>query len=208
MDRVEIKEEAKKIIKTNKWNVWKPILVIAFLSFIISLVTSIMAAITDLDAKLTTSITESVIGFVLLPTTVGLCAYFLKLVRGQKFELNDLKAYYPFFFKIFVLDLLVSIFIALWSILLIIPGIIAAISYEMVYFICVDKEELTAIETIKESKEMMKGYKMDYFIFELSFIGWIILTPFTLGLLLIWLVPYMTIAQALFYEKLKEKSKK
>ena len=96
----------------------------------------------------------------------------------------------------------------LWSLLLIIPGIIAAISYTMVFYLCVDKKDLDALETISESKKMMKGYKMDYFIFKLSFIGWILLIPFTLGLILIWLVPYVVIADALFYDKLQAKYNK
>lgn len=205
MDRVEIKKEARKIIETNKWNVWKPIVAIGLISLIFTLVALIIGTIVDCDKELVASICESVLSFALLPTSVGMCAYYLKLVRGQEFSMDDLKAYYPAFFKLLVLDLLVALFTFLWGILLVIPGIIAAISYSMVYYICVDKEELEALDTIKESKEMMKGYKLDYFILKLSFIGWLLLVPFTFGILAIWLVPYMTIADVVFYEKLKEK---
>ena len=205
MDRVEIKEEAKKLIQTNKWNIWKPFLVVALISFVVSFVVALVANIVGLDVETTTSLAESVVSFVLLPVTVGILAYILKLVRGQEYSLDDMKKYYPFFFKILVIDLLVSIFVFLWSLLLIIPGIIAALGYTMVYYILIDNEELSASEVLAESKSMMKGYKLDYFIFNLSFIGWFLLVPFTLGLLLIWLFPYVTAAEALYYDKLAAK---
>ena len=65
--------------------------------------------------------------------------------------------------------------------------------------------DLGPVESIKKSWEMMKGYKWNYFVFILSFLGWILLTPFTLGLLFIWLIPYMTVAEIIYYERLKEK---
>lgn len=205
MDRVEVKKEARKIIETNKWNVWKPILVVMLISFIVTLIALIIGEICGANREIISSICESVLGFALLPVSVGMYAYYLKLIRGKEFSLEDLKAYYPAFFKFLVLDLLVALFTVLWSLLFIIPGIIAAISYSMVLYICVDKEELEALDTITESKNMMKGYKMDYFIFKLSFIGWLILVPFTFGILAIWLVPYMTIADAVWYDKLAKK---
>ena len=61
---------------------------------------------------------------------------------------------------------------------------------------------------MKESWNLTKGYKMDLFIFGLSFIGWAILAPFSLGLLYIWLMPYMIIATTLLYEELKKKQAK
>ena len=56
---------------------------------------------------------------------------------------------------------------------------------------------------MKASKEMMKGHKWELFVLHLTFIGWIILSPFTLYLLLIWLIPYMRISQVKFYERIK-----
>lgn len=203
MNRVEIKAAAKELSKTNKWNVWKPMIVLGLVEFCVAFIVSLVGVIAKLDQELIVAIAEVVCGIALIPTTVGLMAYYLKLVRGKEFSLSDLKAYYPVFFKIFIMELLVGIFVTLWSMLLIIPGIIAAISYSMVYFICVDKEKLSAMETIKESKRLMNGYKLDYFVFNLSFIGWILLIPLTLGIAAIWVVPYITIADTMYYDKLK-----
>lgn len=204
MNIKEIKGQAKGMINGNKWNIFKPAFVLAGISIIIALIVGIFAGAVDGDIELATSLIDLVLGIALIPVTVGLYAYYLKLVRGQEFSLNDLKAYYPDFLKILLLEVLVGVFTFLWSLLLVIPGIIAAISYSLVYYICVDYPQLEAVDTISKSKQMMKGYKMDYFIFKLSFIGWLFLVPFTFGLLLIWLIPYMTIADCLFYEKVKE----
>ena len=205
MNRVEIKEKAKEMIKGNLWPLWKPVLVITLISFIVSFITIIIAVACGANTELVTSIISAILEFALLPTSVGICAYYLKFVRGEELSLEVLKKYYPFFVKIFLIDLLVFIFTFLWSLLFIIPGIIAAIGYTMVYFIAVDKEELTAMDTIKESKKIMQGHKLDYFVLQLSFLGWILLIPFTLGILAIWVVPYMTVSQVLFYEEIRNK---
>ena len=91
MDRVEIKAEAREIIKTNKWNIWKPLLVVALITFVVSFIAGIIAGICNADIQLTASITESIISFILLPVTVGIYAYYLNLLRGKEFSLNDLK---------------------------------------------------------------------------------------------------------------------
>lgn len=206
MSRVEIKEKAKEMIKGNLWPLWKPSLVIAAVTFIIAFVAGIIVGISGADAELIGDIVGSIVGIALLPTEVGICAYYLKFVRGEEFNLDLLKKYYPFFVKLLILDLLVFVFTFLWTLLFIIPGIIAAISYSMVFFIAVDKEDLTAKETITESKRIMQGHKLDFFILQLSFIGWILLACLTFGILLIWLIPYMTVAEVLFYEDVRKKA--
>lgn len=99
--------------------------------------------------------------------------------------------------------LLMDLFIFLWSLLLIIPGIIKAYSYAMTPYILVDEPELSANQAIEKSMAMMKGHKFDLFYLHLSFIGWIILSIITCGIGLLWLLPYMYVAQAAFYSDLK-----
>ena len=77
-----------------------------------------------------------------------------------------------------------------------------SIAYTFVTYLVIDTD-VSGSDSLKAGREMMKGYKWDYFVFGLSFIGWILLTPFTLGILLIWLVPYVVIAKAIYYDKLK-----
>ena len=98
---------------------------------------------------------------------------------------------------------LMGVFVFLWSLLFVIPGIIKAFSYAMTPYILEEHPELTANEAIDHSRAMMKGHKFDLFWLYLSFIGWGILCIFTLGIGLLWLVPYMQTAQASFYEDVK-----
>ena len=98
---------------------------------------------------------------------------------------------------------LMVIFILLWTCLLFIPGIIMAFAYAMTPYILVDNPEMKAIDAIRKSRSMMKGHKFDLFFLELSFIGWILLSILTLGIGLLWLVPYMQASIAAFYNDLK-----
>lgn len=88
-------------------------------------------------------------------------------------------------------------------ILLVIPGIILGFAYAMVPYILHDHPELSATETLQMSRMMMKGHKWEFFLLELSFIGWAILCFFTLFIGYLWLAPYIQMTITKFYEKLR-----
>ncbi len=96
------------------------------------------------------------------------------------------------------------LFVYLWSLLFVIPGIIKMLSYAMTNYILVDKPELSANQAINLSKDMMYGHKFDLFYLYLSFIGWFILAFLTLGIGFLWFYPYAQTAQASFYLDVKE----
>lgn len=100
--------------------------------------------------------------------------------------------------------LLKNIFIFLWTLLLVIPGIIKSLSYAMTNYILVDCPELSANQAINLSKDMMYGRKFDLFYLYLSFIGWFLLSIVTLGIAMLWACPYIQTAQASFYRDVKE----
>ncbi|MFD3450137.1 DUF975 family protein [Microbacteriaceae bacterium 4G12] len=102
-------------------------------------------------------------------------------------------------FKSIKLALLTTIYTFLWSLLLVVPGIIKFISYSMAYFIILDHPEYTASEAIKKSQEMMKGHKLDLFMLTLSFIGWFILGLFTFSIGYLWIYPYYMTTVSQFY---------
>ena len=99
--------------------------------------------------------------------------------------------------------LLMSILVFLWSLLLIIPGIIKWFSYAMTPFILEENPELSATEAIHRSRMMMRGHKFDLFYLYLSFIGWFLLCLLTAGIGFLWLAPYVDTALAAFYEDVK-----
>jgi len=140
------------------------------------------------------------------PLVFGVYAYYLHLVRDQRPEIGVMFSGFSLFGKTFLLYLLMVIFTFLWSLLLIIPGIIAAFRYSMAYFILHDNPDIGAMEAIRRSGEMMKGYKGKLFLLYLSFIGWAILAAIPFGIGFLWLLPYIHTTLAAFYENLKEQS--
>lgn len=140
------------------------------------------------------------------PLQYGMTSVFLKIHRGQKTEMSDL-------FTGFNGDvgnkmsagISIYIYTFLWSLLLIVPGIVASYSYSMTYFLMLDNPKLKADEAIKQSKKMMDGHKMELFCLDLSFIGWIILGILTCGVGMLWVSSYMNAAHARFYEAISGK---
>lgn len=106
---------------------------------------------------------------------VGMAVFFIKLFRHQETKIGNVFAGFEYFGKAFTLGLLIEIFVILWSLLFIVPGIIAYMRYSQAYYIMQDRPELSAMDCIRESKRMMVGNKMKYFSMTLSFIGWAVL---------------------------------
>lgn len=136
-----------------------------------------------------------------LPIAFGTTIAFLNLLRGGKFEVSVIFEYFNG--RVFVTMLLKCVYILLWSLLLIIPGIIKNYSYAMTEFLMIDNPEMENNAAIEKSMEMMQGNKMKLFMLDLSFIGWFILCMLTFGLGFILLAPYVETAHAAFYEDLK-----
>ena len=97
-----------------------------------------------------------------------------------------------------------DVFIALWSLLLIIPGIVKAYEYRMIPYLLADDPTMTKDRAFAESRAMMRGNKWRAFVLDLSFLGWHILSVFTLGILeLFYVAPYEFMADAALYESLR-----
>ena len=216
MNRAEIKHLAKEKIRGNKWNLLWPLLVISVISSILTsfvgpkynfdltnvenMETFEIVKITPLESCLT-----FVIGILIAVITAGYLKYVLNFVRTGKFNTDDiLNTVKAKWLDLLIANILVGIIVAVGSILFVIPGIIAALALAMVDFIIIDKD-VKGADSLKASNELMKGHKWEFFVFMLSFIGWYILVPFTLGILLIWLVPYVQVATVLYYDNLKPK---
>lgn len=140
------------------------------------------------------------------PMSLGLAAYFLNLFRHGYSSVEDVFSGFKDFGKSFLLNLFMYIFTFLWSLLLIIPGIIAMMRYSMSFYIMHDNPNLTALEALDRSKEMMEGELGRLFMLWLSFLGWFILGLISLGIGFIWIMPYYNATLTAFYEDLKATS--
>lgn len=133
---------------------------------------------------------------------LGLKRYFLNQYDGQHHEFKDLFSQFSNWGGAFCLRLLTGIYITLWTMLLIIPGIIKTYSYAMAPFIMTEHPEWGANECITHSRQMMDGHKFELFCLEFSFIGWAIACIFTLGIGYPFLNAYTSAARAAFYRNL------
>lgn len=137
------------------------------------------------------------------PLTLGIVTFSLNIVRNTEARFEQLFEGFGNFGKAVAAYLLMLVFVLLWSLLLIIPGIIAAISYSQTFFILADNKDMDAMDVLDKSKEMMYGYKWKYFCLCLRFFGWMLLCILTLGIGFLWLTPYMYISFTHFYEEIK-----
>jgi len=141
------------------------------------------------------------------PMYLGISIFSLKYSRKQETRLENIFDGFQNFGNSLAAYLLIVLFTFLWMLLLIVPGIIASISYSQTFYIMAEEEAISPMDAIDKSKAMMYGYKWKYFLLNLGFIGWILLSILTLGIGLLWLMPYMQISRARFYDLVKQNYK-
>lgn len=138
------------------------------------------------------------------PFALGFAIVSLNIVRGEdNVKVETFFRGFKNFIAAFVLNLLNSIFIFLWSLLFIVPGIIKSFAYSMSFYILRDNPEMSAGDIRRASIAMMQGNKWRLFCLRFSFIGWYLLSLLTLGILFFWVIPYAQTAEAAFYESIK-----
>ncbi len=137
------------------------------------------------------------------PMALGIAIFSINISRNQDARLEQIFQGFNNFNTSLGAYLLMLLFTFLWTLLLIIPGIIAALSYSMTFYILADDNSIGAMEAIDKSKKMMDGYKWKYFCLGLRFIGWSLLCILTLGIGFLWLLPYMQVSMVKFYDDIK-----
>lgn len=189
IDRIALKDMAKEQIRDNVG--------ILFVILLIALGISTVAALIPVFGWFAS-------GWIAEPAfALSLVMIYLDLAKGTKPEISRVfDGFYDLWSSIKV-SFFVGIFTLLWSLLLIVPGIIKAYSYSMAYYILAENKGMPALEAIRRSQEMMEGHKMDLFVLSLSFIGWNLLGAITFGIAYIWVAPYMMATVTNFYNAIK-----
>lgn len=225
-DHYRIKSNAKLFYKNNMGNSILSVLIVLGVSFGASQVMSIFLAVIGLmlglgfgaaagfDAGLTAGTliyyvlsygTGIVLGLAMYPLTIGLNGWYTKSIY-RKTSFGEMFTPYklPHLWSNIGTGLLMTVFIYLWTLLFIIPGIIKAYSYSQAFYIKAENPNIPASRAIELSKIMMNGHKWDIFYLHLSFIGWNILSLFTFGILsIVYVLPYQNAAAAFAYEEIK-----
>jgi uncharacterized membrane protein len=137
------------------------------------------------------------------PMSIGLALFMLSVSRKQPAALQQIFDGFQKFGVGVIAYLLMASFVLLWALLLIVPGIIAALSYALTYFIIVDDASIRPLQAITKSKEMMQGNKWKLFCLCLRFFGWGLLAILTCGIGFFWLIPYVMVTLAKFYDEIK-----
>lgn len=226
LDNKVIKSNARDFIRGRLWMFWSVLLVVGIIE---SLANSLpqwifgdrLSNLSDIIAgnpdNIPKEISSSVFGWyyvlnvlisiVLIPLNIGVAQNVLAWSRGE--DINKWKVLFggfnsaKIFFKQVGVVVLNTILCALWTILLVVPGIIKGLAYSMYPYVLRDEPDLSVWQTLKKSEAIMKGYKGKLFLMYLSFVGWFILGAFTFGILYIWLTPYVMTSTVKFYDDVR-----
>ena len=224
IDRRQMKLDAKEAMRIHKPSVYLVAIVYLLISLVLDWLTrklefpgvsvqELWSAYGDLEAVkriyLTVSENHSTFGS-LLSTVIqimdlmlagGFTFFCLNVARRLEAGFGTLFDMFGWFFRYLWLNILMAIFIFLWSLLLVIPGIIAAYRYSMAPYIFFDNPEMGAMDCIRASKAMTHGYKGKLFGLDLSFIGWYLLS--IIPLVRIYTTPYISTTKANYYRALR-----
>jgi len=214
--RADLKQKARQVLKGHYWQ-----------AFIVSLIIIIIGGshnrgeIGSSRGAETTNLINIDFQFALFIGLVILILLFLRMLIGYALEVGGRKYFIRLsqgdsnlsnlgfgfrkkrYFNIFITMFLRSIYLFLWTLLFIIPGIIKFYAYRMVPYILADNPEMKPGEAIKLSQKMTKGEKLDIFILDLSFLGWFILGALALGIGILFVQPYYDATNAELYLNLK-----
>lgn len=192
MIRAELKNTAKDKIKGNIGMFFLCMLIVIALSTVLGLLGPIGGLV---DSFL-----------VLPPLILGFTKLALGMIHGEKVTVSKLFHGFNDFGRAALLNLFMSIFIFLWSLLLIIPGIIKSLSYSMSFYILAENPDMEPMDAINESKRIMDGHKWELFVLMLSFILWDLLSGITCGIAYIYVAPYKSVTFAEYYYYVKSES--
>ena len=188
MDRFTLKEMAREQIRGNIG-----ILFVCFL--IVYAITGAVSVIPGVGSVAAIAVAA--------PFEIGLIRIMFNLRDGINPDIRELFNHFDCTAQAILLNILVALFTALWSLLFFIPGVIAALSYSMAPYILAENKNLTAMQALQASKQMMDGHKADLFILYLSFFGWALLTAVTFGIAGIYVYPYVEATTVNFYDRIK-----
>ena len=229
IDRVAVKQNAKEIIRTSKPSLITAGLIFTLLGVLIYFLSlrltgvayddmaGILQASSEgrADAAMQLmarampgpgeSLIDVLLHLALSVVSVGFSIFTLNSIRRNAPDYGNLLDGFGMMPRLLWLLILEALFIMLWSMLFVIPGIIAAYRYSLAVYIMIDHPELSAMDCIRESKRMTQGFKSQLFLLDLSFVLWLLLSslPVIGYAVQVYLTPYMETSKALYYEQIR-----
>ena len=223
LDRVTLKREAKGIVKNARVSAYLFTLLFLVISWLLSGVSDYVSL--DADRAYYLSVASGVdlsflalhralspvlvtfvsviVGLLNVLLDAGYALYHLGIRRREEMSYETLFDGFSFAGKLILLAIVQYIFIFLWSLLFVIPGIIAAYRYRFAIYNLCENPEMGVMEALNMSKAQTNGFKWQLFVLDLSFIGWSLLCGLTLGILYIWVQPYVTQTNIGYFQQIK-----
>lgn len=140
------------------------------------------------------------------PFSLSLINIYVSILAGEKPEFKEAFSGFSNWWATVKVAFFQGLYTFLWSLLFVIPGIVKAFAYSQAMYILSEKPNMSAHDALRESERLMKGNKMRFFFFQLSFIGWWFLVGLTFGLAAIWVIPYYNACLATFYIDIRPSS--
>ena len=135
---------------------------------------------------------------------VGFALFWLVIARQKNSKISQVFSGFKIFWKCFAANFMMIVFILLWTLLLIVPGIMAIFSYSMTFFVIADNHKIGPIDAISQSKKIMYGHRWKLFCLGWRFFWWNLLCLLSLGVGYLWLIPYIGTSFACFYDDIKQ----
>lgn len=227
LDRSVIKERSRQIIRASNPKVLTASLIVLALSVVIGVLSGRLVGISNGDllrylqyvqegnadaalrflASRSPSAGARLVDLMLTCVNaivgLGFLIFLLNTLRATAPDMGNLLDGFNFWWKLLVMNFICGVFIFLWSLLLVVPGIIAAYRYSMTNYILINRPEIGIMECIRESKRLTDGHKGELFMLDLSFLGWwlLCLIPVLGWILLVWVSPYRMLSVLQCYER-------
>ena len=166
---------------------------------------AVMEMMTKATPSAGASLIDSLLRLAMAVVGVGFSLFVMNSVRRSQPAIGNLLDGFGMFPRVLFLIILQIVLIFLWSLLLVIPGIIAAYRYSFAVYVMIDHPEMSAMDCLRESKRLTTGYKRQLFLLDLSFIFWFLLTmiPIIGYVAQVYVTPYMESAKVLYYEQIR-----
>lgn len=199
-DRAALKNAAKRDLATCYWKAVLVCFIYAAINGALSQTTSISTGWDISQIMISIGKASAVALLIYGPLQYGLFACFTDILRKGECNVETLFSGFKRYGSTLLLGLLEHVFVFLWSLLFVVPGIIKTIAYSMSFYIQRDNPDMTANECLQASIRLTNGHKMDIFMLYLSFIGWFALCILTVGIGFVFLRPYLVMSKSRMYD--------
>lgn len=221
-NRVQLKAEAKSITKSAAVSAYVFTLIYLVITFVLSMILEFATGATA--AELSTALEMEIpfptlglsplmvtfisilISLVSMVLSAGYVIYTMGVRKGRVMPYASMFDGFTFVGRVIILQILMAVYIFLWSLLLFIPGIIAGYRYRFALYNLCENPQLSPSEALNMSKAQTRGHKWELFVLDLSFLGWNILCGLTMGILSIWIMPYIQQTDIGYFEACKKSS--